>query len=151
MRTSGNKTSTMRDNLIRRPVIKCPAVASFWCPAVLQPEGSTRARIIPDCPGLDRGNREAEVAFEPGPRPCVASYSWGLHKTDRQVEQDGSLTDNNEETPGQPGIILALVLPSGSMAARHRKGVTAERFCIAIARPCLYVPPNMRPQLSSAA
>ncbi|KER24477.1 hypothetical protein T265_07847 [Opisthorchis viverrini] len=29
---------------------------------------------------------------------------------------------------GQPGSISALVLPSGSMAARHRKGVTAERF-----------------------
>ncbi|KER23972.1 hypothetical protein T265_08268 [Opisthorchis viverrini] len=29
---------------------------------------------------------------------------------------------------GQPGSIPTLVLPSGSMAARHRKGVTAERF-----------------------
>ncbi|KER22235.1 hypothetical protein T265_09626 [Opisthorchis viverrini] len=29
---------------------------------------------------------------------------------------------------GQPGSIPALVLPSGSMAARHRKDVTAERF-----------------------
>ncbi|KAG5449685.1 Actin-1 [Clonorchis sinensis] len=29
---------------------------------------------------------------------------------------------------GQPGSISALVLPSGGMAARHRKGVTAERF-----------------------
>ncbi|KAG5445779.1 hypothetical protein CSKR_114032 [Clonorchis sinensis] len=28
---------------------------------------------------------------------------------------------------GQPGIILALVLPSGGMAVRHRKGATAER------------------------
>ncbi|GAA57295.1 tonsoku-like protein, partial [Clonorchis sinensis] len=30
---------------------------------------------------------------------------------------------------GQPGSIPALVLPSGGMAARHRKGATAERFC----------------------
>ncbi|KER33407.1 hypothetical protein T265_00718 [Opisthorchis viverrini] len=29
---------------------------------------------------------------------------------------------------GQPGSIPALVLPSGDMAARHRKGATAERF-----------------------
>ncbi|KER23350.1 hypothetical protein T265_08760 [Opisthorchis viverrini] len=29
---------------------------------------------------------------------------------------------------GQPGSIPVLVLPSGGMAARHRKGVTAERF-----------------------
>ncbi|KAG5450703.1 hypothetical protein CSKR_102923 [Clonorchis sinensis] len=31
---------------------------------------------------------------------------------------------------GQPGSISALVLPSGGMAARHRKGVTAERFLL---------------------
>ncbi|KER31018.1 hypothetical protein T265_13070, partial [Opisthorchis viverrini] len=31
--------------------------------------------------------------------------------------------------PGQPGSISALVLPPGGMAARHRKGVTAERLC----------------------
>ncbi|KAG5442647.1 Vacuolar protein-sorting-associated protein 28 [Clonorchis sinensis] len=29
---------------------------------------------------------------------------------------------------GQPGSISALVLPSSGMAARHRKGVTAEQF-----------------------
>ncbi|KAG5452395.1 hypothetical protein CSKR_100794 [Clonorchis sinensis] len=29
---------------------------------------------------------------------------------------------------GQPGSIPALVLPSGGMASRHRKSVTAERF-----------------------
>ncbi|KER33032.1 hypothetical protein T265_00943 [Opisthorchis viverrini] len=29
---------------------------------------------------------------------------------------------------GQPGSIPALLLPSGGMAARHRKGATAERF-----------------------
>ncbi|KAG5454312.1 hypothetical protein CSKR_112651 [Clonorchis sinensis] len=28
----------------------------------------------------------------------------------------------------QPGNIPALVLPSGSMAARHRKGATAEQY-----------------------
>ncbi|KER31019.1 hypothetical protein T265_02693 [Opisthorchis viverrini] len=29
---------------------------------------------------------------------------------------------------GQPGSIPVLVLPSGGMAARHRKGAAAERF-----------------------
>ncbi|KAG5446186.1 hypothetical protein CSKR_106080 [Clonorchis sinensis] len=29
---------------------------------------------------------------------------------------------------GQPGSILTLMLPSGGMATRHRKGATAERF-----------------------
>ncbi|KAG5452982.1 hypothetical protein CSKR_110347 [Clonorchis sinensis] len=33
---------------------------------------------------------------------------------------------------GQPGSIPTLVLPSGGMAARHRKGVTAERFFIRV-------------------
>ncbi|KAG5442628.1 hypothetical protein CSKR_113912 [Clonorchis sinensis] len=28
-------------------------------------EGSTRARILPGCPSLDRGSRETEVGFEP--------------------------------------------------------------------------------------
>ncbi|KER25637.1 hypothetical protein T265_06928 [Opisthorchis viverrini] len=33
-----------------------------------------------------------------------------------------------ESLLGQPGCILALVLPSGGMATRHRKGATTERF-----------------------
>ncbi|KAG5441825.1 hypothetical protein CSKR_100691 [Clonorchis sinensis] len=31
---------------------------------------------------------------------------------------------------GQPGSSPALVLPSGGMAGRHRKGVTAEQFLV---------------------
>ncbi|KAG5442087.1 hypothetical protein CSKR_111936 [Clonorchis sinensis] len=31
---------------------------------------------------------------------------------------------------GQPESIPALVLPSGGMTARHRKGLTAERFSL---------------------
>ncbi|KAG5443707.1 Protein f37c4.5 [Clonorchis sinensis] len=31
----------------------------------MPPEGSTRAEILPGCPSLDRGIREAEVGFEP--------------------------------------------------------------------------------------
>ncbi|KAG5443013.1 hypothetical protein CSKR_113258 [Clonorchis sinensis] len=37
--------------------------------------------------------------------------------------------------PGQPGSIPALVLPSGSMATRHQKGVTAERLLFIIKPP----------------
>ncbi|KAG5446294.1 hypothetical protein CSKR_110333, partial [Clonorchis sinensis] len=65
-------TFTMRDSLIRRPVIKSSPVASFWRLAAMQPEGNTRARILPGFPSLDRGSREAEVAFEQGPYPCAA-------------------------------------------------------------------------------
>ncbi|KER25612.1 LOW QUALITY PROTEIN: hypothetical protein T265_14179, partial [Opisthorchis viverrini] len=50
--------------------------------------------------------------------------------TDRKVR--GSNPTSASQLPlsrlGQPGSIPALVLPSGGMAARHRKGATAERF-----------------------
>ncbi|KAG5441728.1 hypothetical protein CSKR_110671 [Clonorchis sinensis] len=49
--------------------------------------------------------------------------------TDRKVR--GSNPTSASRLPlsrlGQPGSISALVFPSGGMAARHRKGVTAER------------------------
>ncbi|KAG5441967.1 hypothetical protein CSKR_110774 [Clonorchis sinensis] len=49
--------------------------------------------------------------------------------TDRKVR--GSNPTSASQLPrsrfGQPGSIPALVLPSGGMAAAHRKGVTAER------------------------
>ncbi|GAA53566.1 ATP-binding cassette transporter [Clonorchis sinensis] len=41
------------------------AVALFRCLAAMPPEGSTRAGILPGCPSLDRGSREAEAGFEP--------------------------------------------------------------------------------------
>ncbi|KAG5441345.1 hypothetical protein CSKR_103221 [Clonorchis sinensis] len=41
------------------------AVTPFRCLAAMPPEGSTRAGILPGCPSLDRGSREAEVGFEP--------------------------------------------------------------------------------------
>ncbi|KAG5450433.1 hypothetical protein CSKR_105094 [Clonorchis sinensis] len=41
------------------------AVVTVWRLAVMQPEGSTRVRILPGCPSLDRGSRVAEVGFEP--------------------------------------------------------------------------------------
>ncbi|KER24388.1 hypothetical protein T265_07945 [Opisthorchis viverrini] len=42
-----------------------PAVAPFRCQAAIPQEGGTRAVILPGCPSLDRGCREAEVGFEP--------------------------------------------------------------------------------------
>ncbi|KAG5443303.1 hypothetical protein CSKR_109065 [Clonorchis sinensis] len=49
----------------RATMVYCPAVAPFRCLAAMPPEGSTRAGILPGCPGLDRGSREAEVGIEP--------------------------------------------------------------------------------------
>ncbi|KAG5455344.1 hypothetical protein CSKR_105497 [Clonorchis sinensis] len=64
----------------------------------MPPEGSTRTGILPGCPSLDRGSREAEAGFE--------TRTFRL---------------------GQPGSIPALVLLRGGMAVRHRKGATTER------------------------
>ncbi|KAG5446508.1 hypothetical protein CSKR_101471 [Clonorchis sinensis] len=61
--------------------------------------------------------------------------------TDRKVR--GSNPTSASRLPlsrlGQPGSISALVLPSGGMAARHRKGATAERFFFTISQAASHV------------
>ncbi|KER20112.1 LOW QUALITY PROTEIN: hypothetical protein T265_15390, partial [Opisthorchis viverrini] len=42
-------------------------------------EGSTKARILPSCPSLDRGSREADVGFEPRTFRSVNSWNNRLH------------------------------------------------------------------------
>ncbi|KER22533.1 hypothetical protein T265_09398 [Opisthorchis viverrini] len=54
---------------------KRSAVAPFRCLAAMPPEESTRARILPGCPSLDRGSRVAEVEFEPRTFRSVNSRS----------------------------------------------------------------------------
>ncbi|KAG5446350.1 hypothetical protein CSKR_104271 [Clonorchis sinensis] len=53
-------------------------------------------------------------------------------RTDRKVR--GSNPTSASRLPlsrlGQPGSIPALVLPSGGMATRHRKGASAERLLL---------------------
>ncbi|KER20449.1 hypothetical protein T265_11011 [Opisthorchis viverrini] len=51
------------------------AVAPFRCLTAMPPEGCTRAGILPGCPSLDRGSREAEVGFEPQTFRSVNSRS----------------------------------------------------------------------------
>ncbi|KER27862.1 LOW QUALITY PROTEIN: hypothetical protein T265_13696 [Opisthorchis viverrini] len=51
------------------------AVARFRCLTAMPPKGSTRAGILPGCPRLDRGSREAEVGFEPRTSRSVNSLS----------------------------------------------------------------------------
>ncbi|KAG5441475.1 Neuronal acetylcholine receptor subunit beta-3 [Clonorchis sinensis] len=51
-------------SLIFCPLIRS-AVAPFRCLAAMPLEGSTSAELLPACPSLDRGIREAEVGFEP--------------------------------------------------------------------------------------
>ncbi|KAG5455256.1 hypothetical protein CSKR_106438, partial [Clonorchis sinensis] len=206
------------------------AAAPLRRPNAMPPEGSTRAGILPGCPSLDRGSREAVVGFEPrtfcsvnsqfisykmeplstttstdsmyqlrlvtvapesntgtatcsfqqrqssvfdaladleaahkrvteatkeerrelsrttwrhvvtAPEDLVAEKERGgeiaqrleRERTYRKVR--GSNPASASRLPlsrlGQPGSIPALVLPSGGMAARHRKGATAERFLL---------------------
>ncbi|KER33353.1 hypothetical protein T265_00679 [Opisthorchis viverrini] len=93
------------------------AVATFRLLAVMPHEG---AGILPGCPSIDRGSREAQNGFE--------RRSFRL---------------------GQPGSILALVLPSGGMAVRHRKGATAERFIFHPPR-CICLPARGFAQMSDS-
>ncbi|GAA50120.1 hypothetical protein CLF_104092, partial [Clonorchis sinensis] len=49
-------------------------------------------------------------------------------EVDAQKKRKDRQNVNSSDRLGQPGSIPALMLPSGGMATRHRKGVTAERF-----------------------
>ncbi|KER31393.1 hypothetical protein T265_02311 [Opisthorchis viverrini] len=55
-----------------------PAVAPIQCLIAMPSEGSTRAGILPGCPSLDRGSREAEAEFEPRTFRSVNSRSNNL-------------------------------------------------------------------------
>ncbi|KER32984.1 hypothetical protein T265_01071 [Opisthorchis viverrini] len=59
--------------------------APFRCLTAMPPEGSTRAGILPGCPSLDRGSREAEVGFEPRTFRSVNSCSNHLGHLASQV------------------------------------------------------------------
>ncbi|KAG5447233.1 hypothetical protein CSKR_114253 [Clonorchis sinensis] len=80
-------------------------VAPFRRLSAVPTEGGPRAWILPDCPTLDRSSRDAEVR---GSKPTSASRL-PLSRL------------------GQSGIRSALVVPSGGMAAGHRKGASAKR------------------------
>ncbi|KER21127.1 hypothetical protein T265_10487 [Opisthorchis viverrini] len=53
----------LRESFSSEKINRSAATPSHAMP----PEGSTRAWILPGCPNLDRGNRDAEVRFEPWP------------------------------------------------------------------------------------
>ncbi|KER20209.1 hypothetical protein T265_15371, partial [Opisthorchis viverrini] len=112
--------------------------------------GSTLAFVPPSCGMAARHRRGATAerlgAMLPGHerssvRPSLLCHlkdalgaswpKWLEHEfTDRKVR--GSNPTSTTRLPlsrlGQPGSIPALMLPSGGVAARHRKGATAERF-----------------------
>ncbi|KER33773.1 hypothetical protein T265_12543, partial [Opisthorchis viverrini] len=95
------------------------ASKTFNCQAAMPPEGSTRAEILPGCPCLGNSSRGASIGW---PKWLEREF------TDRKIR--GSNPTYVSRLPlsrlGQPGSIPALVLPSDGMAARHRRGATAE-------------------------
>ncbi|KER24176.1 hypothetical protein T265_08112 [Opisthorchis viverrini] len=59
---------------------------------VMPHEGSTRAGILPSCPSLDRGSREAEVGFKPRTFRSVGSRSNHLgHLAEHHLQANHSL------------------------------------------------------------
>ncbi|KAG5442992.1 hypothetical protein CSKR_107169 [Clonorchis sinensis] len=95
-------------------------------------KGSMRAGILPGCPSLDRGSREAEVGFEPRTFRSVNSHSNHLVVKAQIYRPEGPwyAPDLCPKTSlprlGQPGSISAFRLPSGGMAVRHQEAVTAS-------------------------
>ncbi|KER27177.1 hypothetical protein T265_05712 [Opisthorchis viverrini] len=92
--------------------------------------------------------------------PCGARRPKWLERefTDRKVR--GSNPTSASQLPlsrlRQPGSIPVLVFPSGSMAVRHRKGVTAERWemrrqlvTVYVVRPGRHSPPRQSPDPNS--
>ncbi|KER21750.1 hypothetical protein T265_09989 [Opisthorchis viverrini] len=156
----GEKQKTEIANQIRLNILtvlstsgkKRSAVTPFRCLPTTLVEGSTRAGILPNCPNLDRGSREAEVAFElrtsrssPQEKTLLGVYEeqcllrkgvtperFFLERerelTDRKVRGARSASHIPLSRLGEPRSIPTLVLPSCSMAVRHRKGVTPERL-----------------------
>ncbi|KER26360.1 hypothetical protein T265_06405 [Opisthorchis viverrini] len=78
------------------------SVPDKWCLVVMAPEGSTRARILPGCPSLDRGNREAKVGFEP-----------------RTIRSQGTTADEVNARISQARIDLAIL-----HRMLHQKGIS---------------------------
>ncbi|KER24448.1 hypothetical protein T265_07877 [Opisthorchis viverrini] len=44
----------------------------------MQPRGSTKHGILPGCPSLDRGSREANVGFPPGSSEEKVPVKWDM-------------------------------------------------------------------------
>ncbi|KER29543.1 hypothetical protein T265_03842 [Opisthorchis viverrini] len=113
----------------------------FRCPGTMPRDGSARAGILSGCPSLDRGSREAKVGFESQTfrsinlpsnhlvhlAPFISCCWLEREFTDRKV-RDSNPTSASRiplSTFGQPDSIPDPVLPSGGMAARHRKSAMA--------------------------
>ncbi|KER19369.1 hypothetical protein T265_11835 [Opisthorchis viverrini] len=87
----GAESTSQRNNRRQYRIIldserKRSAVALFRCLPAMPPEGSTRARILPGRPSLDRRSRVAEVGFEPRTFRSVNSRSSHLGRLAQEEE-----------------------------------------------------------------
>ncbi|KAG5445244.1 ATP synthase subunit alpha, mitochondrial [Clonorchis sinensis] len=60
-------------------------VTTFRCLDAMPPEGSTRAGILPDCPSIDRRNRDARSSSSRGPSACLVKNMPRLLSTSTQL------------------------------------------------------------------
>ncbi|KER20158.1 hypothetical protein T265_11240 [Opisthorchis viverrini] len=88
------------------------AVAAIRCLTAMRPEGSTRARILPSCPSLDRESREAGVGF--GPRTIRSSC---LRSSNHMVFSDKNLHQGYRSAVAAIRCLTAM-RPEGSTRAR---------------------------------
>ncbi|KER26717.1 hypothetical protein T265_06079 [Opisthorchis viverrini] len=101
----------------------------------MPPEGSTRAEKLQGCPSLDRNSRHTGTRVRTKGLPISKfALTTDLSRAHIPGARKRMYSKTNEReyrriVPlGRPGSIPALMLPSGGMAARHRKGATAERL-----------------------
>ncbi|KER20419.1 hypothetical protein T265_11021 [Opisthorchis viverrini] len=102
------------------------AVAPFRCLTAMLREGWDTVRLLKSRQGKLRDSGRVRTTNLPARWPKWLEREF----TDRKVRGSNPTSATQLPLPrlGQPGSISALVLPSGGMAARHRKGATAERF-----------------------
>ncbi|KER21235.1 hypothetical protein T265_10395 [Opisthorchis viverrini] len=98
------------------------ARAPFRCLTAMPPEGCTRAEILPGCPSLDTGGREAAVGFEPRTFRSVNSRSNHLGHLARNHIGSG-LTHLGKAVSNSP-LILPPVAPFRCLAAMPPEGST---------------------------
>ncbi|KAG5446845.1 hypothetical protein CSKR_101027 [Clonorchis sinensis] len=135
-----NPTSTSRLSLfgLGQPGSILALLLPFDGMAVRHRKGATAEQQLEDSPlMICTSSTDSESPVRISRYQVTKCMWWGeipqrleRERTDRKVR--GSNPASASRLPlsrlGQPGSIPALVLPSGGMAARHRKGATAERM-----------------------
>ncbi|KER19984.1 hypothetical protein T265_11371 [Opisthorchis viverrini] len=110
-------------------------VALFRCLAAMPSKGSTRAGILPGCPSLNRGSREAEVRFRTTDIPISKFALWAQSKwvPHKSIERYSS----------PPIVSIYRELENGSLFSRqeyhhhHQRqhDISAQHQCFTAVQP----------------